>query len=345
MFYEEAEKRNSAAALEEEEDFHGDSADIDSQSLRHLSADGQLEAMTAWWFAHYEDPAQSTPYNGREGGFIYPNGGPFDPADELPHKFGGTVPDDVIQQLIDDLHSTVGQDWAPVPRDVDFDMELDVEPRERHEPLLHLTSALYNDSDQLIGLIKLQPAAQPVLLRHAYISMVAAFETYLWETTKYWVSEDESVLRNLVTKSHKFKDSPLKIGQIFERYAGLQEEVNSYLRSMVWHRLDDVKPLMECAFDISLPSVNPLLELVLIRHDLVHRNGRVASGEPRYLTKSHFDRLARLALEFCIAVETAVISKLPDETAEYSLSTIKSRLDKMGRAGSETPPDEPPDDF
>lgn len=58
--------------------------DFDDAWLRHADRDDQLIAIKEWFLARYCDPACETPYNGREGGFLFINGGPYDPADVLP---------------------------------------------------------------------------------------------------------------------------------------------------------------------------------------------------------------------------------------------------------------------
>ncbi|MFF6884622.1 hypothetical protein ACFY9F_15730 [Streptomyces sp. NPDC012421] len=45
------------------------------------------DQMVDWFRENYEDPAQSVPYDGREGGYQYTGGGPFDARDVLAEKF------------------------------------------------------------------------------------------------------------------------------------------------------------------------------------------------------------------------------------------------------------------
>ncbi|WP_143076013.1 hypothetical protein [Stigmatella erecta] len=88
--------------------------EINDNWLGTANREEPLDAMRAWWHCRYEYPAQSTPYNGREGGYSYGHGGPFDPADELPARFSHVVDDDIVQELVDELHAEIGDEWAPV---------------------------------------------------------------------------------------------------------------------------------------------------------------------------------------------------------------------------------------
>jgi hypothetical protein len=72
----------------------------------------QLEIMEAWFRYRYEDPAERTPHDSSEGGYIWIWGGPYNAREQLMEQFQGIVPDDVIEELVDKLQ---GQcfDWAP----------------------------------------------------------------------------------------------------------------------------------------------------------------------------------------------------------------------------------------
>lgn len=95
----------------------------------------QLTAMREWFLARYCDPAHETPYNGSEGGYQYIHGGPYDPADVLPNRFSGIVDDNIIQDVIDEFHSEVGDKWAPVHHVPESESaeDHDVRVDERHD--------------------------------------------------------------------------------------------------------------------------------------------------------------------------------------------------------------------
>ena len=88
--------------------------------------------MRAWFHARYCDPAEETPYNGREGGYQYIYGGPFDPADILPERFSHIVDEKVIKDVIDEMNQEVGDQWAPMQcgRDLDGDEQTEISESE-----------------------------------------------------------------------------------------------------------------------------------------------------------------------------------------------------------------------
>ena len=83
--------------------FYGDS-EITSSELQQSDRETQLEVMRNWFFSIYEDPVENTPYESREGGYIYIWGGPYEASEELADEFGGIVPDEIIDALVSELN-------------------------------------------------------------------------------------------------------------------------------------------------------------------------------------------------------------------------------------------------
>lgn len=88
---------------------HGYSA----EDLRRLDREELIEVMKTWFFENYEDPAEKTPHDNSEGGYLYIWGGPYDAAEELHSEFGEYVSEDLIDQVVDQVQSDGLYDWAP----------------------------------------------------------------------------------------------------------------------------------------------------------------------------------------------------------------------------------------
>jgi hypothetical protein len=70
--------------------------------------------MRHWFHRNFEDPAQETPYNTQEGGYLYIWGGPYEAGEELYSEFGALVPEERIQELAEEIEGEDGiYDWAP----------------------------------------------------------------------------------------------------------------------------------------------------------------------------------------------------------------------------------------
>jgi hypothetical protein len=97
-------------------------------AFRRLPKAKKIEKMVEWFYQNFEDPVNRTPYESAEGGYQYIWGGPYDANDEIGSKFGGLVPDEWIEQAVNEVQKDGIYDWAPVHRDDDYDDEPSPEP-------------------------------------------------------------------------------------------------------------------------------------------------------------------------------------------------------------------------
>jgi hypothetical protein len=106
------------------------------------SADPELQrkAMRRWFRSRFWDPANDTPYNSAEGGYLYIHGGPYTAEDELYSRFGDLCGDEVIRDAIDDIESDGIDEWAPIHCDPehDYDPRFALALEEASEPLRKL---------------------------------------------------------------------------------------------------------------------------------------------------------------------------------------------------------------
>lgn len=270
--------------------------DFDDAWLRHADRDDQLIAIKEWFLARYCDPACETPYNGREGGFLFINGGPYDPADVLPVRFEGVVEDCVIDDVVVDLHREVGDRWAPIKGEFDYEEHLDFNIHKQDEPLLRLQQRL--EHAQRILSLSGDATAKSFAEQLVFSSVIASLEAFLWETADYWVENDDDVLKRLVTKHDALRNQEFKLADIFEKYRGLRRHVRGYLQHIVWHRWEDVAKVYRAAFDIKMPNVSALTDAVEKRHHIVHRCGYDLNQQPVYVSAEEIDKLSKTVAAF-----------------------------------------------
>lgn len=100
-----------------------DGVNFTPDEFRELSREQKLEAMIAWFYSNYEDPVHRTSYNGREGGFLWNHGGPYDADSELQGEFSDIADLDLIQEAVEEVTSDGTYEWAPTPSDDDYEQE------------------------------------------------------------------------------------------------------------------------------------------------------------------------------------------------------------------------------
>lgn len=277
--------------------------------LRTARKDHQMIAMRAWFLDRYCDPAEGTPYNGREGGYQFIHGGPYDPADVLPERFGRDVDNDVIQEVIDELHQQLGDEWAPVQHSVpdDYDDDYGVDIENGDQPLERLRERLAQ-SRQILTL-QGDISAQALARNLSFGSVITSLESFLWETVTYWVDYDKLAFANVVTKIPVFRDQPLKLGQIFEKQETLKNDIKAYLQNLVWHKWDKVAPLFRLGLEIDLPSLKQFDNALTKRHDIVHRSGFTKERELITVDVAEIETLCEQILLFAVDINMKLSSR------------------------------------
>lgn len=274
------------------------------------------EAMRTWFVTRYWDPANETPYMSSEGGYIYVHGGPYDATEELSGRFGELFPEEVISAVVEDVESNGILDWAPIHTEPDYDAEFELEANSRMDPHQFFEKRL-NAVDAL-ATAGIDAQRQLLLRQLLYSSLIAALEAYLADTMSYWVAVNKNVLRRFVSSCVEFQSQKFTLSQIFERMDSLEDDVETYLQQVVWHRLDKVVPLMSEALGISRPSIEKLMKHILVRHDIVHRGGKAKEGSAVVITGDELKELRRDVVDFVNEIEAGINKSFPVDLSAFS---------------------------
>jgi hypothetical protein len=107
---------------------------VTPSQLKRASKERQVAYLTFWFNNLYEDPAMETPYNGREGGYLYVHGGPYDAREEFYDGFGNLVSEETIEAAVEEVEGDGTLDWAPTHNHPDRADEGTEEPPDDWEP-------------------------------------------------------------------------------------------------------------------------------------------------------------------------------------------------------------------
>ncbi|RWQ40187.1 MAG: hypothetical protein EOS20_03880 [Mesorhizobium sp.] len=88
------------------------------KDFQELSRGEAIEWIVKWFFHNFEDPVHNTPYDGREGGYQYLWGGPYETYDEVDSRFSRLVADDVAEAAIEEIEEREGPVWTVSARRV-----------------------------------------------------------------------------------------------------------------------------------------------------------------------------------------------------------------------------------
>lgn len=126
---------------------------LDLGGLSDQNATVSVGEMVRWFLSQFEDPTHRMPYNGREGGFQYIYGGPYDAREQLSDAFP-TASDGLIDAAVNIIESDGITEWAPVARPEDYDdRDEEFDNRAADAPIEDLLAAAPELSDgPLVGL-------------------------------------------------------------------------------------------------------------------------------------------------------------------------------------------------
>ena len=257
--------------------------------LAEMDATDQLRVMREWFLANYEDPAQSLPYESREGGYIWIDGGPYDPHEELSSKFHEFVPEAVIEELGDEL-SAECPEWAAqidLSDDDPYGFDDIADPAGYFDEY-----QLAMESNRRLLTIDVSDGLQSTFYGMVFVNLITIMETYLSDTFIGLVPRSERFMRKFVATTPEFKDRRLSLAELYNSLDDISEISREYMRNVVWHRLAIVQNMYRDTLGVSFPEhLDDIYRAIIVRHALVHRNGKLEE-EHVVITKERVQELA-----------------------------------------------------
>lgn len=295
-------------------------------ALKYKSNDDKLELMREWFFDNYADPID-LPYNGREGGYQYIHGGPYDASDVLFSTFSGYIEDRFIQDLVDDLNAQ-SYEWGANPDNSDwyYDQFDDIiNPDDAGVDLLAKALESFNESISHIKdmlEIPIKPEKERYLLGMLQVNTITAMETYLYEAFISSLEIEQKFMFNFLSNSKEYQRETMPLSRLFDSPADteshislVKKRVKASLVDKLWHNLEGVVvPLYKITYGIDLPrEIGPIYVAVSQRHDWVHRNGKNKEGELVEISKATINELIAKIEELVTFVDVSLKALIPAE--------------------------------
>jgi hypothetical protein len=257
--------------------------------IEKMNKDEQISIMKKWFLENFENPAESTPYDSAEGGYIYIWGGPYNAREELDSEFGDIVPEDVIEELVDDLEDDAFE-WARIPNEEDFDYDFYTSIEFDEKPVNHYRNSISSVRNFLT--INIDYDQEYSLYKMLYVNIISIMEAYLSDTFVSQIMIDKNKIRKLVETTKEFSEQQFKLTEIFNVMENIENIVKDYLAKMVWHNIPKVQALYNNVYGIDMRKHTAILsKAVTIRHDVVHRNGKTKDGDLVIIKKDDIEEL------------------------------------------------------
>jgi len=266
-----------------------------AKELKVADREIQLEAMEVWFFENFEDPANQTPYEGKEGGYIYIWGGPYDAREELEDQFSDIIPSDLIAELADKL-SGICWDWAPIPKPDDYAINLAEEISEISDYYHNFTGYIL-DIKHLLK-TPVDGTIDIYFYRLLYANVITALETYLSDAFIHTIFSEPEIKKRFVEALPKFREEKIRLSEIFKTYENIDNKIKEFLGNFTWHNLKRAKELY-LILKIDFPeNIAGLLTAIQNRHDIIHRNGKTKNGKEFILGRVGVENLIKDAENF-----------------------------------------------
>lgn len=258
--------------------------EIKPNDLAGLTESQQHEIMVRWFHENYENPAERTPYESAEGGYIWIWGGPYDAREEIDEYFHEYAIDSAIDSAVDEIQQDGLFEWAPAEEPGDYDEYL-------IDAISGITEAHHNFTDSILDIEKLlktdiNSEVACNFYRLLYVNIITALETFLSDAFVTHVMGDKEVFRKFVKSNPDFQKQQLPLSQILEEAEKLESTVKKYLVEIVWHNLSKVSKMYRNTLGVKFPhDLGDIYRAILQRHDIVHRNGKNKDGEELIVSK------------------------------------------------------------
>ena len=282
---------------------------VPKENLNKLSKNEQIETMRYWFFSNYENPVDSCPYNGREGGYLYIYGGPYEANEELQTAFGGLTSDDAINDLSAELEE-ICYEWSGPSNDPSFYGESDDEHFDfaGADPYELLCEELCE-----VGEIMLICSTSPMNERHTarlerilYSNLITLMEVYLQDAFSQKIFSNQDVLKRHVQKSGRYNDIKFPMSALFDKHDTIDLIVKEELSRHLWHDLPKTAKMYNKTLNVTFSDHSKIEEAIGKRHDFVHRNGKNTDGEEIALDKNEISNLIERIREFTAHIDEQI---------------------------------------
>ncbi|MCB5226906.1 hypothetical protein JAO78_008765 [Alishewanella sp. 16-MA] len=137
-----------------------------------------------------------------------------------------------------------------------------------------------------------------LLLRQTFISIIGALETFLSDTFISKTLSSKHYLQQFVRTNPEFKQQKISISEIYDVSEKIKERAKTIMVNTIYHKLPTIREMYAGTFSIDFPDISNLQKYILIRHDLVHRNGKTTDGRLVNINDKLIEELRTNAVTF-----------------------------------------------
>lgn len=166
------------------------------------------------------------------------------------------------------------------------------------------------------------PSLCRTLQGHIYVGVITCLETYLSDAFINTVLLHDTYLRTFFKTFKDFSNQKFELNNIFDYVDKVEEIAKTAMLGVLYHNLPKVRGMYQDTFGIKFPIISDVHKATLIRHDLVHRNGKTKNGEKVLVDSDIVDALIKTVTTFVNQIEYQL--QMANEEMIYNLPGIES---------------------
>ncbi|KYN87786.1 hypothetical protein ATY36_02775 [Vibrio cidicii] len=144
-----------------------------------------------------------------------------------------------------------------------------------------------------------------IVVKMSYAYAVTLLESYLGDTLRALISQDEQLLKNALRKFKVLKN--VKLADVAETDLDIKSLVLRYVGDVLYHNIPNVIEMYEQVLGVKLEiDISKVIKITKLRHDIVHRNGRTIDGSTISIGAQDFTQAISDIKEFTGALQRAI---------------------------------------
>lgn len=143
------------------------------------------------------------------------------------------------------------------------------------------------------------------IIKMSYAYAVTLLESFLGDTLKSLISEDEQFLKNAVANFKILKN--VKLTELIESDLDVNNLVLKYISDFLYHNIPNTIEMYEQILGNKIKiDISNVVKITKLRHDIVHRNGKSIDGKNITLNFQDFTQAINEIKEFAGVLQIAI---------------------------------------
>lgn len=164
--------------------------------------------------------------------------------------------------------------------------------------------------------------AKEKIYKMLYAKAITNLETYLGDTLKKYVLENDKYLRVFVEKFEPYTKELCHVSDVYRIMESIKDRVKKTLNSLLYHNLPKIREIYKQVLGVEFGDLGALNDAIDTRHDIVHRNGKDKDGIMRKITKEDVLKIAEQVNDFIYRVDIALPLLKDEEKALIGIDEL-----------------------